>query len=1162
VKIRLRAKWPGSRNITGNASPSPTITELRAALAAHSARRISSTEFYAKLTGKDQMWWRGCREAAQVKPFWLLGDDHDGAFRVITDGEMRDSPGVVSDAAMAADLVCLVLAAPASASTQAKAAQAAECWNGNLAVITPGVVGFDPDTAVASAVPQLRERLKQVIADLPDVTTNTDQAMVAICALLLAAEKPDSGRVVSIPVVFAQPGKSSSGVTGVLELREFAPGPPGLFPDPRGMRKRRVNRDFTNALKLAWQFATGPSGGSKCVLWRLWLDGGVQDDPIDGGSLGAAFAVGLRELLRVPRGPHPNFLSHQRAYFTGLRRRRAITGVLAVERPHEYENRPPAAKGLWLAEVGDITAKLDATKAGKLRLIAPAANESKGEENVDWAYTVYEADRYARQVRSRPFVYAAAAIVAIAGLAKLGLVLSASESQTTQQRYLAVSGTLIGQSQAKATSNPDLARLEAVAAWHLAPTPAAEYAMLQAATLPPVAILDSTGKANEVPSFSADGKFLVDSFNDGDVKVWNTATDQVTATLTGMPTSGPVEFSLDDNLVATPGAEVEFWSLSTHHMTSSFKTDGPVEYMAFSPNGQLIATVPNNGAVQVWDARSHRLIKTIKQSSPGDINSVSFSPNGALLAIDMQDGVQLWDVRTGDLSAAIPGQVDGMSFSPNSAQLAISTQDGVQLWDLAANSLLTTLKSGADDPVTAVVFSPDGRKLAVGAANYQVQVWNLASHQLMTTIDPGKADAGPLLFSSDDSQLTTIDTDSTDIEVWDLATHELVNKVSSEDSLALTPDVTLAATVTLTGTLELVNVAAQAELNYPAATLPSTDPDDVSSIAFSPNGRLLAVGTQATGNASLGPKGISHGIRVWNVATHDLVATLKAPNNDDPILSVAFSPDSSLLAAGTYDDGTQVWNVATHQLVATLGSGEVVATVAFSGDGLLAAGLDGGGTQLWNLKTGKLVATLAHGPDNVSSLAFSPSGSLLAAGMNGTGLNMGMGHRGDGIQVWNTSTHKLVTTKTVGNSNQVTMVEFSRTGSLLANTSSGIEVWNVSGQQPTLTIGSSATWVAFSQDGTVAAIPTASGIQLWDTATGQEAATIPDKDTDSGTLPVAFTQDDTSLAAGANDGAVELWNIPYVANAPGYLCSVATEPFPSSVWTQYAPNIKYQQTCP
>jgi WD40 repeat protein len=1165
VRIGLPARWPRSRNLGAGKSPSPAITELGAALADQAERRITSTEFYAKLTGKGQMWWRCCREAAQVQPYWLLGGDHDKALQQITDGELTDSQGAVSNAAIAADLVCRALAAPVSAATPAKAAaQAADCWNGSLAVITPGVASFVPETAVASAVSHLQDHLRRVIAGLDDVTTDTGQAMVAICALLLAAEKPDSGRVVAIPVVFARPGEpSSKGVTGVIELREFLPGPPGLFPDPRGMRNRRVNRDFANALKLAWQFATGSGGSSRCVLWRLWLDGGVRDDPIDGGSLGAAFAVGLRELLRVPRGSHLKFLATQRAYFTGLRPRRAITGVLAVERPVGYEYAPRSAKGPWLAEVGDMAAKLNAAKTSHLRLVAPAANETVGEQNVDWAYTVYEADRYARQVRLGRLVIAAVATLAIVGAAKLGFALSAAESQTTQQHNLAVSGTLAAQSQATGTSDPALARLEAVASWRLAPTSAAHYAMLKAATLPPFAILDGDGTALESQVFSADGKFLADSLNNGDVKVWDTATDQVTATLTGMANSAGLAFISDDSLVVTVNAEVEVWNLSSRQISSSFKTDGPVEYMAFSADGEFIATVPNNGAVQVWDVRTHHLSAAIKQSSPGEVDGMTFSPNGALLAISTQDGVQLWDVRTHRLNAAIPGEVDGMAFSPNGALLAISTQDGVQLWDLAANHLLATLEAGAGDPVAAVLFSLDGRELAVGTADDRVQVWNIASRQLMTTIHPGKVDPGPLAFSPDDSRLTTIDTSGSDVQVWNIASRQRINSFSSNGALAFSPDVSLAAEVTLTGTLQLMNVAAESELNYPAATLPSADPDNVWSIAFSPNGRLLAAGTQAVGNKSLGPEAPGHGIRLWDVATHDLVATLKA-SNDAPVDSVAFSPDNRLLAAGTFGDGTQVWNVTTHRLVTTFKSGNVdqVATVAFSGHGLLAAGTDGGGTQVWNVATGKLVTTLDHGPDDVSSVAFSPSGGLLAVGTTGGGPNMGMGHRGDGIQVWNTSTHELVTAFTVGNSNQVSMVAFSRTGSLLADTNAGIEVWNVSRQQLTTSFGSSASWVAFSQDGTVAAIPVANGIQLWDTATGQLAGTIPDDNTKAGSLPVAFTQDDTVLAAGANGGSVQLWKVPYVADAPGYLCSVAGISFPSADWTRYARGIAYQKTCP
>ena len=128
-------------------------------------------------------------------------------------------------------------------------------------------------------------------------------------------------------------------MAGTLELREFPPGPAGLFPDPSGMRNRRGDPAFADGLRLAWKFAATASRSPRCVLWRLSLDGGVPDYAIDGGSLGAAFAVALRELLRVPRGSRSRFLAAPRAFFIGLRPRCAITGALATERPRPTGTR-------------------------------------------------------------------------------------------------------------------------------------------------------------------------------------------------------------------------------------------------------------------------------------------------------------------------------------------------------------------------------------------------------------------------------------------------------------------------------------------------------------------------------------------------------------------------------------------------------------------------------------------------------------------------------------------------------------------------------------------------------------------------------------------------------------------------------------------------------
>ena len=74
---------------------------------------------------------------------------------------------------------------------------------------------------------------------------------------------------------------------------------------------------------------------------------------------------------------------------------------------------------------------------------------------------------------------------------------------------------------------------------------------------------------------------------------------------------------------------------------------------------------------------------------------------------------------------------------------------------------------------------------------------------------------------------------------------------------------------------------------------------------------------------------------------------------------------------------------------------------------------------------------------------------------------------------------------------------------------------------------------------------------------------MPDKDTDTdgSSLPVAFSPDDTLLAAGVRGGSVQLWKVPYVADTAGYLCSVAGESFPPAVWAQYAPGVGYRKTC-
>ena len=119
-------------------------------------------------------------------------------------------------------------------------------------------------------------------------------------------------------------------------------------------------------------------------------------------------------------------------------------------------------------------------------------------------------------------------------------------------------------------------------------------------------------------------------------------------------------------------------------------------------------------------------------------------------------------------------------------------------------------------------------------------------------------------------------------------------------------------------------------------------------------------------------------------ARHTAIATLTDPGSQG-VDSVAFSPDGTLVAAGDSDGTTYLWNVSSGKPVGTLtdpGSDASVNSVAFSPDGtLLAAGDDDNSAYLWSLATRKRTATFTD-PDgsHVQSVRFSPDGKILAVG--------------------------------------------------------------------------------------------------------------------------------------------------------------------------------------
>jgi serine/threonine protein kinase len=292
----------------------------------------------------------------------------------------------------------------------------------------------------------------------------------------------------------------------------------------------------------------------------------------------------------------------------------------------------------------------------------------------------------------------------------------------------------------------------------------------------------------------------------------------------------------------------------------------------------------------------------------------------------------------------------------------------------------------------------------------------------------------------------------------------------------------------------------------------------VSSVAFSPNGQMLAAGD------------IDDSIYIWNVATGQLAFTLTDPgNSSSSVYAVAFSPNGQMLAAGDGTDITYVWNLTTRRVVATLndngGSDAVVQAVAFSPNGqMLAAGDQDDSTYLWNVSTGKLVATLTDQGMGVNSVAFSPNGQTLAAGDDNYVTYL-----------WNVATGKLTTSLTDPpgtSSSENAAIAFSPNGQTLAagGGNDSIYIFNVATGQVASTLtdpgSSGVTSVAFSPDGKTLAVGDADdSAYLFEVSSGDLDTTLTEPDSGNGVNSVAFNPAGSTVATADADDSTYLWHV-------------------------------------
>ncbi len=289
-----------------------------------------------------------------------------------------------------------------------------------------------------------------------------------------------------------------------------------------------------------------------------------------------------------------------------------------------------------------------------------------------------------------------------------------------------------------------------------------------------------------------------------------------------------------------------------------------------------------------------------------------------------------------------------------------------------------------------------------------------------------------------------------------------------------------------------------------ARTVLNGNAGPVWSVAFSPDGKTLAMGTD-DGTVKLWHPEAGRGVR------------LTLTGHTGPVWSVSFARDGKRMATASDDDTVKLWDPATGEERKTLRLGTPVRAVAFSPDGTrLVTGSRNGAVRIWDAATGtEPVKTKGH-KGVVVAVAFSPDGKTVASAS------------GDKtVKLWHAATGREQLPLT-GHTGGVYSVAFSPDGRTVASGGwdKTVRLWDVrSGENlATLRGHTQDVWaVAFSPDGATLASASGDGtVKLWDVAARRERATL---NGHIGALhAVAFAPDGSVLASAGRDGTARLWD--------------------------------------